>query len=149
MLLNLSADYLLGVCKQVAELEAEAARTAKQLLQLVQANAASEACATDLQARLADKANALHSAQARIAELAQERNDEAARAAASSQELVGVKVCTCSKCIHGQKACACDTSWANTLTVMPATRRRSWTWCAAMPALRPARTRTWPSKWRS
>ena len=79
----------------MAELEADAARTAEGLRQQAQAIADSEARGTDLQARLADKADALHSAQARIAELDQERSDAAARTEASDQELADVKVCTC------------------------------------------------------
>ena len=80
---------------QVAELEADAARTAEELRQQAQTIADSEARDTELQAKLADNANALHSAQARIAEVDQERSDAAARAAASDQELADVKVWTC------------------------------------------------------
>lgn len=80
---------------QVAEVEADAARTAEELRQQAQAIADSEERGTELQAELANKANALHSAQARLAELDQERSDAAARAAATDQELADVKVCAC------------------------------------------------------
>lgn len=127
---------------QVAELKAEAARTAEHQRQQAQAIADSEACATKLQAKLADKATALHSAQARIAELDQERSDAAALAAAIYQELVDVKVFTCSECLSDQKASAWETSRTDALTVVPPTRRRSWTWRTAMPATQSAGTRT-------
>ena len=95
----------------MAELEAEAARTAEQLRQQALANADVEARAADLQAKLAEKTSALHSAQEQIAELDQERDGAAARAAARDQELADVKVCTCAECMHGQKAGARETCW--------------------------------------